>query len=82
MTVNFGQHARTKQQYTLTCQFTDCVWLATVLAHVSVHKVHNIRANWSLEHSRHDNILACGFSFLGVNRDQGAGTGLGRKANN
>lgn len=63
----------------LTCQFTDCIWLATVLAHVGVHKIHHIRANWSFEHSRHDDILAWRFSFLGINRDQGSGTGLGTK---
>lgn len=71
------QHANWGQTvYTLTCQFADCIWLAAVLAHVGVNKIHNIRANWSLEHSRHDNILACRFSFLGVNRDQRSGTGL------
>lgn len=53
----------------LTCQFTDCIRLAVVLAHVGVNKIHNIRANWGLEHSRHDNVFACRFSFLGVNRD-------------
>ncbi|KAF3854871.1 hypothetical protein F7725_022926 [Dissostichus mawsoni] len=69
-------------KYTLTGQFTDCIRLAAVLAHVGVNEIHNIRANWSLEHSRHDNILARGFSFLGVNRDQGSGTSLGSKFNN
>jgi len=42
----------------VACQFADCIGLATVLAHVGVNKIHNIRANWSLEHSRHDNIFA------------------------
>lgn len=70
------KHASWGQTYTPTCQFADCIGLAAVLAHVGVNKIHNIRANWSLEHSRHDNILACSFSFLGVHRDQGSGTGL------
>lgn len=65
----------------LTCQFTDCIRLAVVLAHVGVNKIHNIRANWGLEYSRHDNICACRFSFLGVNRDQGSGTGLELREN-
>lgn len=42
----------------LTCQFTDCVGLAAVLAHVGVHKIHNIRANRGPEHSRQDDIFA------------------------
>lgn len=53
----------------LTCEFTDSVGLAVVLAHVGVNKIHNIRANWSSEYRRHDNIFASGFSFLGINRD-------------
>ena len=73
------KHASLGQTYTPTCQFADCIGLAVVLAHVGVNKIHNIRANWSLEHSRHDNILACSFSFLGVHRDQGSGTGLESK---
>lgn len=59
-----------------TCQFTDGVGLAVVLAHVGVHKVDDVRADWSSEHRWHDDIFADGFSFLGVNRDQGTGTGL------
>lgn len=68
-----------KYIYALTCQFTDCIRLAVVLAHVGVHKIHHIRANRGLEHCRHDNIFAWGFSFLGIHRDEGSGTSLRKK---
>lgn len=58
MMANLGQRASSRETYTLTCQLADCIGLAAVLAHVCVNKIHNIRANWSLEHSRHDNIFA------------------------
>lgn len=55
---NLYHHTNSRQSCTLTCQFTDCIGLAAVFAHVGVNKIHNIRANWSLEHSRHDDIIA------------------------
>lgn len=60
----------------LTCQLADRIWLAVVFAHVGVHKIHNIRANGGPEDSRHDYIFAWWFSFVGIHRDEGSGTGL------
>lgn len=39
-----------RQMCDLTCQFTDCIGLAAVLAHVGMHEVNNIRTNWCLKH--------------------------------
>jgi len=54
-------------------QLADGIWLTVVLAHIGMHKVHNIGPNRRLEHGWHDNILARRFSLLGINRNQGTG---------
>lgn len=54
---------------TLTSQFAHSIRLALVLAHVGVDKIHNIRADGSPEHCRHNHIFASCLPFLGVDRD-------------
>lgn len=57
----------------LACLVINTVWLAMVLSHILVNKVHNIRANGSLEDRRQIDRRACGFILLIVHADKGAG---------
>jgi len=57
----------------MTCVFVDCVWLATVLAHVGMHKVDQVNPDGSFQDSWQLHMVACFFILIGVDRYQRSG---------